>query len=153
MQEGERRYTAFTKANLTALQVLQNKVLRLQTGLGYDTPVSELLATSGMLSVNQLVAYTTLVTVYKVLLSGEPRYLAERLYSGQRGQHGARQETRQNLDINVHFNLGVAREGFLYRGGKLWNMLPPALKLQTNTVSVFKKLVKMWIKENVPALP
>ena len=54
------RNNSFTKTNLLSLQVLLNKVLRLQLGQGYDTPVSQLLADSNTLSVNQLVAYTTI---------------------------------------------------------------------------------------------
>ena len=65
------RNNSFTKGNLHSLQVLLNKVLRLQTGLGYDTPIAQLLEESKMLSVNQLVAYTTISTVYKIKQSGD----------------------------------------------------------------------------------
>ena len=46
-----RRYTSFGKEDLRRLQVLQNKMCRLKTGLPYDTPTSELLKKADELSV------------------------------------------------------------------------------------------------------
>ena len=131
LQAGDRRNTCFTRANLHMLQVLQNKVMRLLARRGYETPVTELLAETNMLSVNQLIAYTTVMTIFKVKKSGEPSYLADRLKVGQ--QHYRRAE-----HITVNYNLSMARECFFYRGAKLWNLLPDNLKNQ-NSVTTFKK--------------
>ena len=79
MDEGNRRSTAFTKQHCRILQILENKVLRILTGRGYDTPISQLLEESGQLSVHQHVAYHTLLTIFKVMKTGEPGYLADRL--------------------------------------------------------------------------
>ena len=82
LEEADTRQNSFTKACLKSLQVLENKVLRLLTGHGYDTPVLQLLEDSGFLSVNQLIAFSIIKTVYKIKISGEPLYLAERLGLG-----------------------------------------------------------------------
>ena len=72
------RNHSFMKANLHSLQILQNKVLRLLTGQGYNTHIVDLVCESGILSVNQLVAYMTIMSVYKIKKSGEPIYLANK---------------------------------------------------------------------------
>ena len=53
------RFAAFTKNDSNRLQVLQNKVLRLITGLNRYTSTSTLLSTSNELSVNQMAAFHT----------------------------------------------------------------------------------------------
>ena len=52
MRDTETRFNAFTKANLQALQVLQNKLLRMISSSTYDTPVTQLLQMTGSVSIN-----------------------------------------------------------------------------------------------------
>ena len=137
---GQTRYNSFTKANLRSLQVLQNKTLRLLTGRSYDTPILQLLEETKMLSVNQLVAFTTTMVVFKVHNSGEPTYLANRLKINAGGR------------INIHFNLARAQEGFMYRAAKCFSLLPTEIKSETKE-SKFKVKLREWIKKNVPAIP
>ena len=59
---------------------------------------------------------------------------------------------RNHHDININFKLGRAREGFIYRGKQLYNRLPIDLKTETR-IFKFKKNVKTWITDNIPALP
>ena len=66
MEEGETHKHAFTKANLHNLQILQNKAMRLIAKCGYKTPVVELLRKTDFLSVNQIIAHTSLVTIFCV---------------------------------------------------------------------------------------
>ena len=79
MQDGDTRHCSFTQASLRALQQLHNKLLRLLLGHGNDIPTLQLLEESNMLSVNQLIALSTLTTLFKIRSSGEPRYLADQL--------------------------------------------------------------------------
>ena len=145
LQDGEQRQTAFTKHNLHQLQIIQNKIMRILTHQGFDTPVTQLLSESGMLSVNQLVAYSKVVVVFKVLQSGQPGYFSDRLRTGQ-------QLNRRSHDIIINYNLSVSREGLLYQGALIWNSLPQSLKSVTKT-SCFKKQVEEWIGKNIKALP
>ena len=93
-----------------------------------------------MLSVNQLIAYTTMMIVFKVHDSSEPVYLAKRLKMNNSGR------------INIHFTLSRAREGFMYRAAKSFSSLPK--KIQTETkIKIFKTKLKDWIKSNIPAIP
>ena len=52
IQSGPSRNNSFTKSNLRALQILQNKILRLITNSPYDMPVKEMLKQADILSVN-----------------------------------------------------------------------------------------------------
>ena len=83
LQDGGQRHTAFTRHNLHQLQVIQNKIMRLLTHHGFDTPEAQLLSESGLFSVNQLIAYPKILTVHKVIMSGQPGYLIDRLKTGQ----------------------------------------------------------------------
>ena len=79
LQEEEPRHESFTSANLKILQILQNKVMRTVTGNDHRTPVQQLLSDSGWLSIHQLISYTTILTIYKIVKTGEPIGLANRL--------------------------------------------------------------------------
>ena len=149
------RNNSFTKSNLHSLQVLQNRVLRLLTGHIYDTPVLTLLEDSGMLSVNQLIAYTTINSVYKIKQSGEPIYLAERLSSraDQLEREGVLvRANRRQHDIQIDFRLARGREGFIYRGKMFYNMIPISIKTEKKYPK-FKKMLRKWILDNIPPLP
>ena len=77
--ETDTRHNAFTKSNMLTLQLYQNKILRLLTKNGYNVSTNELCKQGGFLSINQIVAHRTLLSVYKIKKTGKPRYLAERL--------------------------------------------------------------------------
>ena len=143
------RNHSFTKSNLHSLQVLQNKVLRLITGHGYDSHIIDLLSESGMLSVNQLIAYRTIVSIYKIKNSDEPTYLANKL-AATRNQVMQLRHRQRNTGVN--FNKARGKEGFLYRGRILFNALPISTQ-SADRISNFKKLTKQWIVQNIPAIP
>ena len=73
------RFAAFTKEDNRRLQVLQNTVLRLLTGARRGTPTTTLLEITDTLSVQQLVAFQTLVMLNKVITTSVPFYLAKKL--------------------------------------------------------------------------
>ena len=150
MQEGEIRKNAFTKANLHNLQILQNKVMRLQAKCGYATPVRELLKKTDSLSINQLIAYTSIMTIFKIKQFREPLYLARRLGFTNNARGGAQRRRHDNVQID--FNSARGREGILYRGAKLWNSLDHHLKNEVS-MKTFKQELRKWVLNNIPALP
>ena len=93
-----------------------------------------------MLSVNQLVVFSTIMIVFKVQRTGEPAYLSNRLKMNNGGR------------INIHFELSRAREGFMYRASKCYSSLPAEMKAETK-VGVFKSKLRQWIKSKIPAIP
>ena len=56
-------------------------MMRMKTGLPYRTPTVDLTEAAGQLSVHQLTAYTSLLTVHKSLVRGQPQYFKEKLSS------------------------------------------------------------------------
>ena len=140
-----RRYPAFTKSDNNKLQTLQNQVLRLKTGLPPLTPTVELLDKSGDLSVQQLTAFFTLSTCQKVLHTGKPKPLRDKLSVGT-------VSTRQENTIRIDANLTLSRGAFFYRAGMLFNKLPQELRLNMDP-GTFKVRVKNWIKMNIEAKP
>ena len=71
----DRRFRSFTKEDCRRLQVLQNNTLRLKLNANKYTSCKELIEKSGELSIHQLIAYHTLLQVYKVIVNQEPKYL------------------------------------------------------------------------------
>ena len=105
---------ADTKASLlkitTDSQVLQNKVNILLTNAKYDTPTENLLKETNSLSVQQMIAYHSALLAYKVVKSGKPSYIKERLKSktcsmSLRGQ--------SNGIIQRNYKLSISKEGFI----------------------------------------
>ena len=145
MGETETRQTSFTKANLRNLQVLQNKVLRLMTDSGYNTPTSEFLNKSEMLSCVHNISLS-----FKIKKSQKPRYLAKRF--GFLNQNEKSLNKRQGNANNIYFKLSRSRKGMDYQGSKLLNSLDPSPKMETNEKR-FKKNVKKWILNTIPQIP
>ena len=106
-----------------------------------------------MLSINQLIAYTTAMTTFKIRQSKEPIYLAKRM-----GLHQSRVEGYGHALRNPHnltridFDLSTAREGYFYRSGLIWSSMPLALKQETHE-SHFENLLMQYIQEKIPAIP
>ena len=140
--EKSKRSTAFTKEDNRKLQVLQNKILRLKTGLPFDTPTRDLLQASGDLSVQQLTAYTSLLTAQKSIIHQEPVYLAEKFKINQ----------GQNFISPINYKLSGSRGGFFYRTAGLYNNLPANMRTPM-APDAFKRKVKPWITRNIPIKP
>ena len=144
------KFSAYTKADNSKLQVLQNSVMRILTGCKRETPTSVLLEQTNSLSVHQSIAYQTLVLTHKIVTSKKPTYLATKLCRQReagnllRGQEG-------NI-AQPNYRLNSSRSGFIYRAAKLFNRLPPILKFQEK-LSSFKCDVRRWVKTTIPAKP
>ena len=103
------------------------------------------------MSIHQLIAYHTALSVYKVIKSGQPVNLAKRFGMGQEVNEEARARRRLH-DIRVDFNLSIARSSFVYRGSRIWNMIPVNIKTSSSP-KIFKNKIKTWIKSHVAIHP
>ena len=152
MDDTARRFSAFTKEDMRRLQVLQNRVLRLKSqNHDMNTPTAELVQSSGDLSVNQLGAFYTVLQVFKIINSGLPKYLSEKLII-RRPNMSHIFPQRQLNTIQVKNNLSLSRSGFLYRGAQLWNSLPLELRALTD-LGAFKHELRSWVSSTVPVKP
>jgi hypothetical protein len=73
------RSAGMTVIDCNKLQVLQNSVNRLITGARYGDAPADLLSDANTLSVQQMVAYYTLIMIHKITKTGKTAYLAGRL--------------------------------------------------------------------------
>ena len=154
LDEETRRTPAFNKEDNRRLQVVQNKCLRLRTGLGRDTPTADLVKAAGDLSVHQWTAFMTIMTVFRVLKSGKPKYLADKMQLRRPGgDNVARVPLRHQHTITIERrDIAVARGGFVYRGAALFNSLPLELRQETSQLT-FKRRVKKWVSESILVKP
>ena len=152
MDDTNRRAVSFTKEDCRKLQVLQNKTLRLKTGnYTLNAPTNELLDATKDLSVHQLGAHHTLVTVHRIVTTGQSEYLANKL-ALRTPEPGMIFPYRQVHTIQFDSTRSVVRSGFVYRGAKLWNCLPVELRLETKA-NAFKTEVKKWVRESISRKP
>ena len=133
---------------LRALQKVQNIVLRLVTKRNIFTPVNEMLTNCGWLSVHQLAAYHTLLLVHKIKYTGQPIYLAEMFTSSF--VYPTRFAGAGNIQAagKSEIRLDLSQQSFKFRAIQGWNQLPSRLKLETSNI-LFKKKLKIWIKDNI----
>ena len=101
------------------------------------------------LSIHQLIAYQTAILVHKIVKSGQPKYIANKLKPKSsiislRGNEG--------LVKIPNYKLSISREGFIFRGGTLYNLLGETLRAEENIV-IFKRKLKEWVQENIPIKP
>ena len=127
------------KTDLNSLQVLQNKVATIVTKCPPRTPRALMYEKLGWLTINQLVEYHTLVSVFRIRLNKEPEYLASILCN----------EAHNGRILLPRPNLELAEKSFTIRGAKLWNSLPADVKVEKK-MSKFKVMVKSWIEKNTP---
>ena len=141
LKETATRYSTFTKADNNSLQILQNKLNRLLTGKRRDTPTSELCELTGTLSIQQMIAYYTLTTAYKIISSGKPSFLFSKLRRNQR-----------DTAFLQHRRKGISKESFIPRaiyllnkiGKDIWNL---------ESEKEFKKEARSWVKSNICIKP
>ena len=153
MDDSSRRFISFTKEDCRKLQVIQNKVLRIQTASkDRNEPTKNLLDKAQQLSVHQLGAYHSVQLLFKVVTTHQPKYLAD-IFTLRRPDDDENVFSHRRLNtMHVQCTLSLSRSGFCYRSAKLWNLLPPEMRSETNPKN-FKPLLKNWIKTNVPYRP
>ena len=150
--EGTQRFSSFTKEDNRKIQVIQNQVCRLlldwkdRERISYfkqNLSTKDLMLTTGNLSVHQLGAQRTLVMIKKILLSRKPDYIASRLHLNPRAGHAI---------LPMAASLNLTRSSFIYRGIKLFNLLPESIQ-SLEKIGSFKSQSKAWVTENIAVKP
>ena len=127
------------KGDICSIQVIQNKAAQIATRSPPRFNRHLMFDKLDWLSVNQLIVYHTLITVYKIRSSSEPKYLATKL----------NRDNRYGRIILPKYNLELAERGFITRGSRLWNSVPVTIRTISN-IGSFKRELKKWTKENIP---
>ena len=66
---------------IRALQVTQNKAMRLITGLSWYTPTGVLLRKCNWMSVKQLIVYHSILTVHRTVANKCPAYIHQKIHT------------------------------------------------------------------------
>ena len=136
---------------IVSLQKMQNKAARTVTKANWYTSIETLLLQCGWLSVNQLIVYHSLITVFKVFDKKSPVYLYDKLSSEY--PYRTRYATQENIRIGGSQNHPqLCQRSFRWRASKQWNQLPANLKM-SKTVNQFKMGLFQWTKNNIPITP
>ena len=125
--------------NINSLQVLQNQAARIVLNKPKRVHRVELYSTLPWLTVNQLIVFHRILSVYNIRRSREPEYLASYLLNDN---------IRGNIVIPITAS-SLLRRSFVIHGAELWNSLPHGLRRIIN-VKPFKLELKKWVSINVP---
>ena len=123
-----------TDTQLNQIQVCQNQIMRFVCSARRLTPTSELLRTTGWLSIRQLIAYRVLLAGLGYLHNGEPTNIVEFI------------TPRAEPEVP---RCDLVKRSFKHVFLKLVDMLPADLK--EGDPKGRKKDIKQWVKENIPA--
>ena len=142
------RSNTISKKEMKKNQILQNKTMRLLTGMGYDTPVKTLLKKCNQLSVHQLVAFHTACQTYRIYTEKLPHYHYNRLFQNE-NEDG--RNTRSKMKP-IDFELSLAKGSFFFQASKIWGRLPSHIRNMPKLKS-FKTSCRKWIQENIDINP
>ena len=128
-------------SNINRLQLVQNTVARVVTGLKKSDHISQTLRDLHWLPVRYRINFKTTVLTYKAQTSAAPLYLSSLIssYSPSR----ALRSTSQNLLTVPRCKTVFSSRGFRIAAPTLWNALPDSVTSSTN-VETFKRRLKTF---------
>ena len=140
-KENSSRYTAFTTSANNDLQVLQNKVNRLLLNKWRDISTEDLCLETNSLSIQQLIANSTLNTALKIIRTGKPSYLASKFVMNER-----------STAFIQPIRKSISGEGFINRSLSLLNTAGPNIFISMSARES-KKKVRDWVLKNIEIKP
>ena len=121
------------------------------TGANFDVSTQSLLNMNNSLSVQQLTAFTTLISAQKAIYHQKPEYFSRKLVLNSSSQENLVPHRWVN-NLQVQADLTISRGGFFHRAAILWNLLPEGMK-QRMEPDKFKKKAKDWVKRSILVKP
>ena len=135
---------------LSALQVLQNRAARLVTRHGWGTSTSFLLLQCGWLSVRQMIAYHSILLLFKCKENKKPGYIYSKI--SLKFNKATRIATLGGIKDFRRFESTLAQQSCLPRTIKMWNeRLPVEIRTETK-MKIFKDKLRDWVKKEVKIL-
>jgi len=124
--------------DLKSLQIQQNRAARLVLLAPPRANRKLMFDKLSWLSVNQLIAYHTIIAVFRIRQAKEPEDLAVPILT----------DSRQGRIMLKNLRLDLYRNSFVYRGSQLWNRLPQSIR-GLEKLSAFKKSAEIWVMANI----
>ena len=133
--------------DLQKLQKTQNKMFRLLEGKSKKDKVNveKIAKKFGLMSINQMTSYHILMETYKILHFGASEQIKKKLVP----------VSTHSKSLKVPLVTKISCRGFTYYAAKLWNSLPPGIRVREKPhqeaefdrkrISTFKKDIKNWI--------
>ena len=121
---------------LRKIQVLLNKVARWILNVGKRVKTKELMSRCKWLNILELTIYHSIITIWKIIRTGKPGTLRNRITTDGNG----------NI-VNTDSRLQTTSLGLIWRTRDTWNSFPMEVR-ETQSISIFKKGLKKWILEN-----
>ena len=131
-------YGGCTQDEINLLQSQQNKAAQLALNCPPRTHRHWMSDHLKWMTVTQLIAYHTLIAVYRIRQDKRPEFLATKLL----------QENRNGNILLPRTFLELYRKSFVYRGALLWNRLPSKLR-KAKKIQSFKIEIRRWVNENI----
>ena len=144
----EPKKTCFTKHDLLQLQSCQRKAALLinpDTKTMEITPTHSILSDLGWLSINQLIAYTTVVLLLKIMKNQLPSktFGLFNIVNNYRIIRG------KSNKLTVDFiRLNISKEGFVHQATMLFNLIPDII-IEETSIKRQKILITEWVRGNV----
>ena len=91
---------------------------------------------------NHLVAYHTLLQIFKIRKSQQPEYLFGILGRDNRNGH----------IVVTNTQLSLAKKSFTFKGSELWNHIPADIRYILR-LGNYKEACRNWIKAQIPRFP
>ena len=132
---------------LKSLQIMQNKAARVVTKLDWSTSTSVLLAQYCWLSVKKLLVYHSVVLVYKVLKSKQPKPLHS-MFPTEYTYKKTSTARSMSIQQRGHPTLDIGKDSFRWRAAKSYNQLPVSIK-SCESLEQFKLEAKKWTNINI----
>ena len=111
------------------------------------TPIVELLAQCGWLSIRQLIYFHSAVSIYKTIQTTKPKYIFSKL--SMDFPYNTRLAHSESVRMGSAFQckLEITEKSYLNRATVCFNKLPSKLR-QVRKLETFKKQLKAWVLEN-----
>ena len=109
------------------------------------TPYRTMLQQIGWLSVRQMIAYHSLILVFKVKQEEKPTYIYNKI-STPFNVH-TRLARSNGIKENWKIKSKLGKQSFIPRATTEWNRLPPNIRT-TTSIGKFKEKLKMWVKQH-----
>ena len=139
-------YGSASEYLIDILQVQQNEAARIVTRLGWTANTKTSLMQVGWLSIRQLVVFHSLLTVFKIHNSGQPRYFGQKFQ--RRFTYQSRKATGHCYSITQTPHSERIKKSFYYKSIILWNSLPEEVR-KIEDFKKFKSKLKLWIQSNM----
>lgn len=135
-------YYGLPQSRIQLLQKVQNSLARVvEPGTSLRQHISPILHELHWLPVQKRINFKLALTTFKVLQSGEPKYLCNHL---TKLPVSARRSSGKNLLVIPFVRSEIGRRSFSVAGPSVWNSLPQLIRDSTS-IEIFKSRLKTYL--------